>query len=120
MEAAAERDGGVCCETDVRKLDLIPPPHTHTLGSRRGSEETAEVAWTRRLRVLGGRFFLFFQMSTETALSSSGFLVVAPLPHTHTAAAVYPHKAAGCDMRPRRYGVDSLAPIFSSKLACYF
>lgn len=44
MEAAAERDGGVCCETDVWKLDLIPPPHTHTLGSRRGSEETAEVA----------------------------------------------------------------------------
>lgn len=60
MEAAAELDGGVCCETDVRKLDLIPPPHTHTLGYRRGSEETAEVAKTRRLRVLGGRFFFFF------------------------------------------------------------
>lgn len=83
MEAAAERDGGVCCETDVRKLDLIPPPHTHTLGSRRGSEETAEVAKTRRLRVLGGRFFSSSQCRRKRLSAAPASLLLLRC-RTHT------------------------------------
>lgn len=56
-----------------------------------------------------------FPLNVDGNGRSFGFLVVALL---RTAAAVYPHKAAGCDMRSIRYGVDLLARL--SELICIF
>lgn len=96
MEAAAERDGGVCCETDVRKLDLIPPPHTHTLGSRRGSEETAEVAKTRRCEYRAEGFFLLLNVDGNGSQQLRLPCCCSAAAHTHSCRCL---SAQSCGLR---------------------